>query len=273
MEMSEIRKHWDSLARIHGFDLKSTTKTPTIKRLEIDALARVMSKYFSPSTNRSVLEVGCGNGHNIFGLAKIFPSYSFLGLDYSDDMILSASKLIKELPEFQLRFEVGDVLNLSASHDLNHEFDLVFTDRLLINLNTWELQKLGLQELRSCLKKNGYLVIIENFVTSYSNQNALRELIGLPPRTPDSYNRFMLEADFESFVTNQLGLEILEIDNFGSLHDLLLYVLVPHISNGKTMYEHPIMESITELLEKLPEQLRHGLGNFGQNKLYLLQAK
>ena len=34
MKMDEIRDHWDSLAKKHGLDLKSTTKTPTIKRLE-----------------------------------------------------------------------------------------------------------------------------------------------------------------------------------------------------------------------------------------------
>lgn len=272
MDTNDIKLHWDTLAKKHGLDLKSTTKTPTIKRLEINAIARVIDKYFKHAPGKAVLEVGCGNGHNLFGLAKLFPSFNFVGLDYSSDMIASAKILINELPDIDLSFDEGDVLSLSKRSDLTENFDLVLTDRLIINLPNWELQKQSLHQLRSCLKKGGYLVVVENFVNAYANQNKMRQLIGLPPRVPDEYNKFIAEDDFENFVTSSLGLELCYIDNFGSLHDLLLYVLLPHLANGEVLYDHPLMKSVTDLLEKLPEELRVGLGNFGQNKLYAFQA-
>jgi len=92
MELKEIRTHRDALAKKQGLDLKSATKTPTVKQLEINALARVISKFASASKTNSVLEIGYGNGHIIFGLARLFPNFKFHGIDYSDDMIAAACK-------------------------------------------------------------------------------------------------------------------------------------------------------------------------------------
>lgn len=271
MELKEIRAHWDALAQKHGLDLKSTTKTPTIKQLEINALARAISKFASVSKANSVLEIGCGNGHNLFGLSRLFPTFKFHGVDYSDDMIVAACKIKNELPGSQLDFSTGDVLNLTATASFQNSFDVVFTDRLLINLNSWELQQKGIKEIVSCVKSNGLLVIIENFTQSYVNQNLLRQVIGLPPRTPDPYNKFINEDELQEFIVEKLKLECVYSENFGSLHDLLLYVLLPHINDGKVSYDHPLMESVTTMLESIPENLRGNFGNFGQNNLYVFK--
>jgi len=273
MELKDIKEHWDSLAKKHALDLLSTTKTPTIKQLEINAIARVVSKFLSGSKTNSVLEVGCGNGYNIFGLSQLFPHLKFHGIDYSDEMIAAACKLKKELPNSELDFSVRDVLNLTAAASLKNNFDFVFTDRLLINLNSWELQQQGIEQIASCVKENGLLVIIENFTQSYANQNLLREVLGLPTRTPDPYNKFINEKEFQEFVVEKLKFEFIYSENFGSLHDLILYVLLPHINNGKVIYDHPLMKSVTSLLEGIPESLRNNFGNFGQNNLYVFKRK
>jgi len=271
MELHEIRAHWDTLAKKHGLNLRSTTKTPTIKQLEISAIARAIERSTTTAEASSILEVGCGNGHNIFGLSRLFPHLKFHGIDYSDDMISAACKLKDELPNCDLEFSVGDVLNLSATSALKNSYDFVFTDRLLINLNSWELQQQGIEQLAQCIKRNGFLIIIENYVQSYANQNQLRELIGLTPRISDPYNKFIHENLFEEFIVKKLGFEYIYSENFGSLHDLILYVLLPHINDGKVIYDHPLMESVTSLLEQMPDYFRNDLGNFGQNKLYLFK--
>ena len=38
MKLDKIKKHWENLAIKYAEDLKSTTKTPTIKHLEINAI-------------------------------------------------------------------------------------------------------------------------------------------------------------------------------------------------------------------------------------------
>jgi ubiquinone/menaquinone biosynthesis C-methylase UbiE len=273
MELNEIKEHWDELARKHGIDLKSTTKTETIKRLEVNAFVRAINTFLNTSGEKLLLEVGCGNGRNIFELANSFPLHRFLGVDYSDDMINAAHQFLEVLPNQNIRFEVGDVRSLHTEPRYEANFNLVFTDRLLINLNSWELQMSALRQLKECLNERGILMILENFKQSYANQNRLREVMGLPVRTPDPYNKFIDEHEFENFVVNELHLDILHVENFGSLHDLLLYVLLPHSSSGIVDYSHPMMESVTKLLEEFPENLNREFGNFGQNKLYVLQGK
>ena len=87
---------------------------------------------------------------------------------------------------------------------------------------------------------------------------------------PDSYNKFLTETTFESFVEDELKAEIVLSQNFASLHDILLYVLLPHLNAGQVVYDHPLMESVTELLKNVPEQFSESFGRFGQNNLYVL---
>jgi hypothetical protein len=101
----------------------------------------------------------------------------------------------------------------------------------------------------------------------------LREVVGLPTRTPDPYNKFINEKEFQEFVVEKLKFEFIYSENFGSLHDLILYVLLPHINDGKVIYDHPMMKSVTSLLEGIPESLRNNFGNFGQNNLYVFKRK
>ena len=74
-------------------------------------------------------------------------------------------------------------------------------------------------------------------------------------------------------MNNEAGLKILETDNFASLHDILLYVLLPHINSGAISYEHPLMNTVTELLANLPTELSSSFGYYGQNNLYVLKRK
>lgn len=268
MDLDDIKKHWDSNAKEHKTSLDSTTKTSTIKRLEIYAFFRFISQVCKINESKTLLEVGCGNGHNIFGLAERLPNFNFHGIDYSDDMILAANEKNKIIDNKNLSFEVGDALEISLNSSSTTQFDFVITDRLLINLNTWELQQVALKQLFNHVTEGGYLIFIENFIGSYGNQNTLREIINLPARTPDPYNKFMEEDLVESFIVNDMGMNKIYSENFGSLHDLMLYVLIPHISGGKVNYDHPLMESVTLLLENLSEETTNCFGEFGQNRLY-----
>lgn len=268
MDLDDIKKHWDSNAKEHKTSLDSTTKTSTIKRLEINAFFRFITKACNTSDRKNLLEVGCGNGHNIFGLAERLPNFYFHGIDYSEDMIIAAMERNKKIANKNISFEVGDTLDISLNSSSVSKFDFVITNRLLINLNTWELQQIALKQLFNSIIEGGYLILIENFNTSYGNQNMLREIISLPARIPDPYNRFMEEELLENYIVKDLGMDLIYSENFGSLHDLMLYVLIPHMNEGKVDYDHALMESVTLLLENLSEELINSFGEFGQNRLY-----
>ena len=60
-------------------------------------------------------------------------------------------------------------------------------------------------------------------------------------------------------------------ENFTTLHDLALYILVPMINGGKIDYKHPIVEAATKLSIAISENSDETFGNYGQNRLYLFQ--
>jgi ubiquinone/menaquinone biosynthesis C-methylase UbiE len=271
MELDDIKKHWDKNAKSNTTSIFSTTKTPTIKKLEIDAFYRAILNLCDTQKEGHLLEVGCGNGYNLFGLKQLLPNLKFQGVDYSADMINAAKKINDKQYNSEIDFSIADALKLPNSKLQRDAYDFVITDRMLINLNSWTLQREALRNISELLTPGGSLLVIENFVNPYARQNELRELIGLPSRTPDPYNKFLDENLFEKFVTESIGLEILKIDNFASLHDILLYVLLPHRNSGAISYDDPLMNSVAELLVNLPNEHSGIFGNFGQNNLYVLR--
>jgi SAM-dependent methyltransferase len=269
MDLDNIKRHWVEWAKA-GVDLRATTKTVTIKSLEIAALVRAIRRSGMQDRRRSVLEAGCGNGQNCIALASEFATFNFVGFDYIDAMVQSARLLAESSGATdRLRFVVGDMLDL-AKCDLAHSYDIVFTDRAIINLNTEERQLQVIGALAARVAPGGLLLLLENFVETYERQNDCRELLGLPRRAPAEFNRFLASEHVESFVSG-LGFDLVAVDDFGSLHDLLLYVLLPAVSEGQIKYDHPLVAAATELCLRLGSVEADLFGSFGQNRLLAFQ--
>ena len=273
MEMDKIKQHWRSWAEEYKTDLRATTKTRTIKELEISALYRAFKRTrFCDSDTCRVLEVGCGNGYNCFRLSELLPSFSFTGVDFIPEMVEHALDIKGSRPEYDsLAFFQGDVLALDSCSHLKDQYDILFTDRCLINLNTHELQERALDQLFAKTVPGGYIVLIENAARSHARQNVLREAAGLRARVPDQYNLFLDEARFLSYACRKL--KLLDVQSFASLHDIVLYVLVPMLNDGIVDYDSPVVKAVTELLLSLPEEYANSFGEFGQNRLYFFRKE
>lgn len=268
MRDEAIRRHWEELASRHGTELAAATKTPTIKRLEIDALYRALEGLALPD-GASILEVGCGNGKNCFALAELLPGCSFTGVDYVPEMVENAMTLRDCYAEpDRVRFEVVDALRLADATSLDVIYDVVFTDRCLINLPIAELQLAALDQIVAKTRPGGYVLLLENFVEGHARQNALRVDVGLPERRQAEYKLFIDDARLARHVQDRL--EVVGVDDFGSLHDLVLYVLTPLVHDGVVDYDDPVVAAATELSLSASTELRD-FGRFGQNRLYVLR--
>lgn len=270
MDLDKIKNHWQKWAKEFETDLRATTKTPTIKRLEIAAIYRAIQKtHFFGMKDIDVLEAGSGNGHNCFALSELLPNFNFTGIDYAPEMIKNAKKYQdKTIPKFsRITFKVSDALKLETETKIKNQFHIVFTDRCIINLNKPELQIKALKQLSKKVRKGGYLIILENFIQSYSRQNDFRRLVGLPRRTPAKFNLFIDENTFLSYMKKSM--KLVGIDDFGSLHDIVLYVLIPMINHGAMDYGHPLVNAATELSLSISEKYDNPFGSFGQNRLFL----
>src|SRR2546423_8265641 len=162
MKLEDNLSHWDSWARNFGTELRATTKCKTIKRLEIDALGRMLSASATTSPSK-ILEIGCGNGINGFALTTIVEGIHYIGIDFSANMVENAILAKEDLiakgknESARMAFAVCDARYLSVPFDIDsnkphfigsevrrilpiREFDAVFTDRMLINLASAEEQ-------------------------------------------------------------------------------------------------------------------------------------
>jgi SAM-dependent methyltransferase len=268
MDLETIRTHWTNWASEYGSNLRATTKTWTAKAIELDALTRRLSPIIGNSS-ATILEVGCGNGVNCIHLAKTFQNALLDGVDLIPEMIEAArTSGTTEGISRRTSFLVGDVLNLHNVNGLRDYYDVVFTDRCLINLNTVELQKTGISSLAKRVKDGGHLVMIENSKTTYATQNESRAALGLPPRTPAEFNLFFDEEEILHHIST-LGFDLIETDDFSSLHDLALYVLAPAINDGKLDYEHPLVHAATRLSLSRPTEC----GAYGQNRMFVCRRK
>ncbi len=273
MTLPEIKNHWENWASEFGTDLRATTKTPTIKQIEVDVLYRTIKGLFSEDAPLRLLDIGCGNGYNCFALTTFFPNYTYVGVDYSPTMIDNAKKIKQEggTKYDKVSFAVGDVLNLVQNTEVGDNYDVAYSDRCIINLNTLEMQTKSFDEIMSKVKTGGYYLMLENSVQTHSRQNDLREAVNLPRRQVMEFNLFIDEPAF--LAHTEKTAELVSIRDFGTLHDLVLYVLIPMINGGEVDYNHQWTRTVTDFLVSLPEEYSNQFGSFGQNRLWIFKKK
>ncbi|MBW2292710.1 MAG: HAD-IA family hydrolase [Deltaproteobacteria bacterium] len=258
MNEAQVKAHWEDWAARYGAGLRATTRTPSAKRLEIDALVRSLrAMSYSTESRARLLEVGCGNGHNCIALAEAFPGFAITGIDYVERMVeMAEANGRQSAGSDRLSFCKGDVSDLDAVIGLAPLFDVVLSNRCLINLSSTHQQKLALSSLASRLPETGCLLLIENSQQCFERQNRCRETLGLEARKAADFNHFLDEAEVIPHLESLF--EEVSIEDFGSLHDLVLYVLVPASNGGVVDYEHPLVEAATRLSLARPEMTGAG---------------
>src|SRR4030095_9207206 len=201
MDSEEIRRHWTNWANTYGSALRATTKTWTAKALELDALSRRIRSILGENADGHLLEMGCGNGINCIELAKAFTRMRCDGVDFIPEMVSAATANGRRSEvEDRVRFFVGDAVGVESVLGLKPVYSAVLTDRCLINLNTLELQKRAISALAAKVQPGGYLLMIENSLTTYRDQNHCREILGLKSRTPAAFNFFFEEAEIQPHI-------------------------------------------------------------------------
>ncbi len=266
--LDSIKEHWKSWASEFGEDLRATTRSSNIKKLEIKALIEMLEKHSkNPVDQLNILEVGCGNGFNSISIAQSL-GCKVDAFDFIPEMVKSArSNLEQSSNEIKKRvnFFEGDVLNI----DKSKEYDFVVSCRCLINLPSWEMQSTAIKELMSITSRNGALLLLENFVNSHGRQNNLREKVGLVKREVAEFNNFFIQDDVSKFIRDN-EFSIIDESNFSSLHDIIQYVIVPMINDGVVDYKHQVVNAITDLMLEMDLDNKSSFGEYGQNKLVVI---
>lgn len=138
----EQKEHYDAVEEKQFFWL---TQNPYIVEVEKKIISKIIS-----SNPKKILEVGCGEGANIFILKKLKFKGEIVGIDYSDKKISFAKSQIPNA-----KFLAANAYRLPFK---DGQFDLVFCKNILHHLSG---KKKVIAEMSRVCKKGGEIVVVE----------------------------------------------------------------------------------------------------------------
>lgn len=234
VEDRSVLDHYRNQAQDHGLEPSSTMLDQRTRAMETEAILACIARVVEVAPGPvGLLEVGSGNGFLLQSLRDRFPALRLTGIDYSPDMVRLASSRALDDCEIQQ----GDVRALAFSSD---QFDIVVSERCLINLLDSSWQTDALREIHRVLKPGGHLVLIEAFTDGAGNLDRARIEVGLAETTIPSHNLWFDKAHFMSIVDDLYTEEDSEgvpPPNFLSTHYFISRVLYPSITKREVLYD------------------------------------
>lgn len=205
---------------------------------------------------RKVLDVGCGDGTT---LQKLSDNYlaDYYGLDLTKELIDIARRRNIENCEF---FE-GDAVEIPFKDEY---FDIVYTQRLLVNIQTWEDQQRVVDEIHRVLKPGGYYLLIEGFTDGLEKNNLARNELGLPTLQEAPFNKYLEKDAFLDTVRPAFHVNA-KSANFLSSHYFISRVLHPAITRGMQQKKNT---EFVKFFSYLP-----AIGDYSPIQAYILQKK
>lgn len=265
ISIEKIKKYWNERASLNVANPKATTNDYWLRVIEIREIKRALFEIQKKKNIKNVLDIGCGDGFGTINIFQAFSKLKFLGGDYSEEMIKNAEILLEKskIKSKNISFQLLDVLNLSS---LTEKFDVVISDRCIINLPNLILQKRAIKEIHQSLKKGGYYIMVENFIDGHNNMNKLRKRLGLKEIPIRWHNNFLNEKLLNDFVDHYF--KIINKKNISSIYYLItriIYSKICQIENREPDYDNPIYKIAVDLDEIG--------GNYGPVKLILLKKR
>lgn len=234
-----------------------------LKKLEISAISKAIGH---PST---ILDAGCGNGFTLSSLAADFPDCQLFGFDYSQGMINAAIELLRE-NNLNARVSVCQAslldlfpASLSSLGIPQAGFDCIYTERSIINLDTFEQQVKVVQALWSMVAAGGRLVLCEAFLDGLNEINAFREAVGLQLITPPWHNRYLSLAELGDLLPSvDQPYKIEEFSGTYYFVSRVVHAREAMLQRREPSYEAPINQQSLEF---------PALPLFGQSKIIIFE--
>jgi len=244
----KIRQYWEERARQKPGIQTATTDDVYLRELEIATFSDTIGQ-LNLSQPATLLDVGCGDGYSTLAIAKQLTRVQTLGVDYSESMIQNARRNLSNHPELngRITFAVGDVLGLvKACGPI--QYDVVISDRCLINLSSQKDQAAALSQIAECTKLGGYYIAVENFMEGHENMNQARRSVGLPEIPVRWHNLYFQENEFVRAVAPYF--EILQFKDFSSAYYFatrVIYSKMCQMRGEEPDYRHEIHQLAVRL--------------------------
>jgi ubiquinone/menaquinone biosynthesis C-methylase UbiE len=178
----------------------------------------LLAKFIDTTKPKNVLEVGSGNGLNLFILSSLFPAIRFSGCELTKGGYEASKKIVLEdtLPEYIYKFSPLAPIDLKAHKLINfqmgsaeklpyddEQFDVIFTVLALEQME--EIRDKALRELSRVCKK--YIVMVEPFRdwnNEATNRHRIRSLDYFYAKVSDLYKYGLKPLGIYDNIPNKL---------------------------------------------------------------------
>jgi ubiquinone/menaquinone biosynthesis C-methylase UbiE len=248
-QQSDIKRYWEDRASQNTASPTATTNDLHLRNLEIKTFIETLNN-IGLQANSKILDVGCGDGYSTIETAISVAKSSFFGIDYSQNMIAQAKSRLEKQPKElreRVQFSVGDLTKLD---DVLKEsiYDVVLSDRCLINLESSASQYDAIEQIANHIKPGGYYLAIENFIEGHNNMNDARRSMGLSEISVRWHNLFFNENEF--IQKTQSLFESIEFRDFASSYYFatrVIYSAMCKRHNAEPDYNHTIHQLAPDL--------------------------
>jgi len=159
--------------------------------------------------NSKILDAGCGEGEGTLVYSKI-DNVSIHAADFSDTRLEKASKRLEGCDNVILK-----KVDFLDEWILDRDYDLIISQRFLINMPTWEQQQKVLADMMNALKLRGKLILLEGSVQGVIELDDFRKLFDLDPLPVKWHNNFIDDNKLIEFL-GENGLEIIHAEGTGA---------------------------------------------------------
>lgn len=239
-QVERIKDYWESPDTISIID-------NNLHSLEIE----YVSQYLESSD--IAIDIGCGDGKATVEYAR--KVNKILGIERSDNLRSKAEKAAANSGLKNISLKSGDVMNLK---NYKESFDVAVTQRMLINLSSWEDQMVALDNILNLLKPNGRYIMVENTNDSFGALNSLRSEVNLKKIPLHWHNLFFDYNQLMEFLKQRF--EIIGHHDFG-LYYLLTRVYVQMFSSFEGYGKKAKKDDVFEVADKAAKELHKVLND------------
>jgi SAM-dependent methyltransferase len=236
--LEENERYWEDPNTVSLLD-------ENLRELEV----AFVSKYLD--AEQEIADIGSGDGRATRRYASLVKSC--VGIERSDHLRGVAVAELEREPVANLEFRAGDILDLG---EYEGAFDVVVTERVLINLPSWEHQQRAIEQIAAALRPGGLYVMLENTEDGNRSLNDLRARAGLKPIPLHWHNLFFNWEAFRSFIEPQF--ELVERRGF-SLYYFLTRVYAQIFASfegfGANAEADPVFAQLDPAARRLEEEL------------------
>ena len=206
----KVLEFWNEQAKKYKDNPLATS--PDLIAFELEA--NEIFKYLEAGSN--ILDIGCGNGFKDFEYCTV-KKVNVKGIDFSEEMVNAAKERQKQTSDLmgKLEFSHGNVLDLKETI----KYDVVITDRCLINLRTVEEQMKAIDNIFDVLKEGGLFLMMECTKQGLEKINGVREKFGLEEIKERWHNNYIDETKILAYLDTKF--KNIEVNNFNSTFFLI----------------------------------------------------